>query len=59
MKSVEKHEQFVLDQVKRARTDEKFGREMTERWNKIKAEIPISTRADRFAVAASGLAGDR
>ena len=40
--SVEKHKKFVLDQVKRARTDEKFGREMTERWNKIKAEIPIS-----------------
>ena len=42
IESVEKHEKFVLDQVKRARTDEKFGREMAERWNKIKAEIPIS-----------------
>src|SRR3954466_4220682 len=42
--AVEKHGQFVLDQVKRARTDEKFGREMTERWNKIKSEIPV-TRA--------------
>ena len=41
VESVEKHEKFVLEQVKRARTDEKFGREMTERWNKIKAEIPI------------------
>src|SRR4029450_321580 len=40
VESVEKHEKFVLDQVKRARTDEGFGREMTERWEKIKAEIP-------------------
>src|SRR6185437_1920542 len=36
-----KHGQFVLDQVKRARSDEKFGREMSDRWNKIKAETPI------------------
>ena len=42
IESVEKHEKFVQEQVKRARTDEKFGREMTERWNKIKAEIPIA-----------------
>jgi methylmalonyl-CoA mutase cobalamin-binding domain/chain len=42
VESVEKHAQFVFEQVKRARTNEKFGREMTERWNKIKAEIPIS-----------------
>jgi methylmalonyl-CoA mutase cobalamin-binding domain/chain len=41
VESVEKHEKFVLEQVKRARMDEKFGREMTERWNKLKAEIPI------------------
>jgi methylmalonyl-CoA mutase cobalamin-binding domain/chain len=42
VESVEKHGRFVLEQVKRARTDEKFGHEMTERWSKIKAEIPIS-----------------
>ena len=42
IESVEKHEKFVEEQVKRARTDEKFGREMTERWNKIKAGIPIA-----------------
>jgi len=42
IESVEKHEKFVLDKVKRARTYEKFGREMTERWEKIKAEIPTS-----------------
>ena len=42
IESVEKHEKFVLEQVKRARSDEKFGREMTERWEKIKAGIQIS-----------------
>src|SRR6266403_1128749 len=42
VEAVEKHGQFVLDQIKRARTDEKFARELTERWNKIKAETPIS-----------------
>src|SRR6266403_1976436 len=44
VEAVEKHGRFVVDQVKRARSDEKFGRELAERWNKIKAETPI-TRA--------------
>jgi methylmalonyl-CoA mutase cobalamin-binding domain/chain len=44
IESVEKYNQFVVDQVRRARSDEKFGRELAERWNKIKAETPI-TRA--------------
>ena len=42
VEAVEKHGRFVLEQVKRARSDEKFGRAVTERWNKVKAEIPIS-----------------
>jgi methylmalonyl-CoA mutase len=42
VESVEKYNQFVLDQVKRARTDEKFGRELVDRWNKIKSETPVS-----------------
>jgi methylmalonyl-CoA mutase len=42
VEAVEKHGRFVLDQVKRARSDEKFARELTDRWNKIKTEIPIS-----------------
>src|SRR3954453_8144155 len=42
VEAVEQHDQFVLSQVKKARSDENFGREMTERWNKIKAEIPSS-----------------
>jgi methylmalonyl-CoA mutase cobalamin-binding domain/chain len=44
VESVEKYNQFVLDQVKRARTDEKFGRELVTRWNEIKAKVP-TTRA--------------
>jgi methylmalonyl-CoA mutase cobalamin-binding domain/chain len=42
VEAVEKHEKFVLEQVKRARTDEAFGREMTEHWRKIKNDIPIA-----------------
>ena len=41
IESVEKYNQFVLDQVKRARTDEKFGRELLDRWNEVKANTPI------------------
>src|SRR5713101_3836321 len=44
VEAVEKYNQFVLDQVKRARAHEGFGREVIDRWNKIKAETPI-TRA--------------
>src|SRR5215471_12042206 len=40
--AVEKHRRFVLEEVKRARRDEKFGREMQERWEKIKSSIPVS-----------------
>src|SRR5213592_1781538 len=42
VESVEKYNQFVLDQVKRARTDEKFGRDLLGRWNDIKAKIPAT-----------------
>jgi methylmalonyl-CoA mutase cobalamin-binding domain/chain len=44
VESVEKYNKFVLDEVRRARTDEKFGRDLLGRWNDIKAKIPI-TRA--------------
>src|SRR5467141_2050195 len=44
VESVEKYNQFVLDEVQRARTDQKFGRDLLGRWNDIKAKIPI-TRA--------------
>src|SRR5438046_1657624 len=42
VEAVEKHGRFVLEQVKRARSDEKFANAVTERWNKIKAETPIA-----------------
>src|SRR5437016_9609856 len=48
VEAVEKHGRFVLEQVKRARSDEKFAQAVTERWNKVKAEIP-------FAKAPTGL----
>src|SRR5580700_3912000 len=41
VESVEKYNQFVLDQVKRARSDEKFGRELVDRWNEVKENTPI------------------
>src|SRR5216110_2670618 len=44
VESVENYNKFVLDQVKRARTDQKFGRDLLGRWNDVKAKIPI-TRA--------------
>src|ERR1700739_1632725 len=42
VESVEKYNQFVLDQVKRARTDKDFGRDLVGRWNDVKAKIPTS-----------------
>src|SRR2546430_13598689 len=49
VEAVEKHGRFVLEQVNRARSDEKFAQAVTERWNKVKAEIT-------FAKAPTGLA---
>ncbi|MEO6969452.1 MAG: methylmalonyl-CoA mutase family protein, partial [Chthoniobacterales bacterium] len=43
VESVEKYNQFVLAEVKRARSDEKFGQEMVDRWNKVKSQIAIGT----------------
>lgn len=42
VEAVEKREQFVLEQVQRARSDKQFAAAVTERWSKIKSEIPIS-----------------
>jgi methylmalonyl-CoA mutase len=42
VESVDKYNQFVLDQVKRARTDAEFGRDLLGRWNDIKAKIPTT-----------------
>ena len=42
VESIEKYNKFVLDQVKRARIDNEFGRELLGRWNDIKAKIPAT-----------------
>jgi methylmalonyl-CoA mutase cobalamin-binding domain/chain len=42
VEAVEKHGRHVLEEVKRARSDAGFARELTERWKKIKASIPVS-----------------
>src|SRR5438046_9215493 len=42
VEAVEKHGRFVIEEVKRARSDEKFAQAVTERWNKVKSEIPIA-----------------
>ena len=43
VEAVEKYNEHVLAEVKRARTDEKFGRELLDRWNEIKRNIKIGT----------------
>jgi methylmalonyl-CoA mutase len=42
VEAVEKHGRFVLEEVKRARSDEKFGRELKARWEEIKSNIPVA-----------------
>src|SRR5437868_3809400 len=42
VESVENYNKFVLDQVKRARTDQKFGRDLLGRWNDTRAKIPVT-----------------
>ncbi len=42
VEAVEKYNRFVLDQVKRARADEKFGRELINRWNDTKEKTPVT-----------------
>src|SRR5207302_5006225 len=42
VESVEKYNQFVLDQVTRARTDERFGREMRAKWSEMKSKTPMT-----------------
>lgn len=39
---VEKYNEFVRSQVKRARSDKEFGRDLLGRWNDIKAKIPLA-----------------
>src|SRR5438067_1047616 len=48
VEAVEKHGRFVLEQVKRARSDEKFAQDATDAGTKIKTEIPISKAPTRL-----------
>ena len=43
VEAVENYNQFVLAEVKRARADKKFGGQMVDRWNDVKAKTPIGT----------------
>jgi methylmalonyl-CoA mutase cobalamin-binding domain/chain len=63
VEAVEKYNAFVEDEVKRARSDEKFGAEMVKRWNDIKAKIPVGTaptglKLPRLALPEIDEAGD-
>src|SRR2546429_8693707 len=42
VESVDNYNKFVLDQVKRARINQKFGRDLLGRWNDTKAKIPVT-----------------
>src|SRR6266849_2877928 len=42
VEAVEQYNQFVLDQVKRARADEGFGREVIDRWHETKLKTPVT-----------------
>src|SRR5476649_255968 len=43
VEAVEKYNQLVLDEVKRARSDTAFGKKLLDRWNDVKARTPIGT----------------
>ncbi|HKP02139.1 MAG TPA: methylmalonyl-CoA mutase family protein [Chthoniobacterales bacterium] len=63
VEAVEKYNAFVESEVKRARTDKKFGDEMLNRWNEIKAKIPVGTaptglKLPRLALPEIDEAGD-
>ena len=59
VESVENYNKFVLDQVKRARTDQKFGRDLLGTLERYKSENPGYAHTDRFASAASRVTRDR
>jgi methylmalonyl-CoA mutase len=43
VEAVENYNRFVLKEVKRARSEKKFGQQMIDRWNEVKAKTPIGT----------------
>ena len=63
VEAVEKYNKFVEDEVKRARADKKFGQQMVDRWNEIKAKIPVGSaptglKLPRLALPEIDEAGD-
>jgi methylmalonyl-CoA mutase len=63
VEAVEKYNKFVENEVKRARADKKFGQQMVDRWNEIKAKIPIGSaptglKLPRLALPEIDEAGD-
>ena len=63
VEAVENYNGFVEDEVQRARSEKKFGQEMVNRWNEIKAKIPIGTaptglKLPRLALPEIDEAGD-
>ena len=63
VEAVDNYNTFVENEVKRARTDKKFGQQMVDRWNQIKANIPIGTaptglKLPRLALPEIDEAGD-
>src|SRR5437588_1374280 len=41
VEAVENYNQFVVDEVKRARSDKAFGKKLLDRWNEVKANTPV------------------
>ncbi len=63
VEAVDKYNKFVEDEVKRARLDKKFGQQMLDRWNEIKAKIPLGSaptglKLPRLALPEIDEAGD-
>ncbi|MBA2622760.1 MAG: hypothetical protein H0U88_03950 [Chthoniobacterales bacterium] len=63
VEAVDKYNKFVEDEVRRARTDKKFGQQMVNRWNEIKAKIPFGSaptglKLPRLALPEIDEAGD-
>ena len=63
VEAVDKYNKFVENEVKRARVDKKFGQQMVDRWNEIKAKIPMGSaptglKLPRLALPEIDEAGD-
>src|SRR3954454_8595034 len=55
VEAVEDYNSFVEKEVKRARTDEQFGKQMLDRWNEIKRNIKVGTSPTGLKLPRLGL----